>query len=144
MFELTPFDRRRQFFSYDPFKDFFDFDRRFFGSPMMADFKTDVRDAGDSYVLEAELPGFKKEDIHIDIDGDYLTISAERSYDNDQKNQKDNYIKRERYYGSFSRSFDLSGIKSEAISAAYKRGVLTLTMPKKDGTLPSSRRLEIE
>ena len=97
----------------------------------------------DAYVLEADLPGVKKEDIHIDIDGDRLSISAQRSSTNEEKDSDGNYIRCERSYGSFSRSFDISGVRSEDISAAYDNGVLTLTMPKQVQAVPAARRLEI-
>ena len=71
-----------------------------------------------------------------------LTISAQRS--EEKKDEKHNVVKRERFYGSFSRSFDVSGINVDGIEAAYTDGVLTLTMPKKQELLPVSRRLEIK
>jgi HSP20 family protein len=145
MFELIPFDRRNHRVSvYDPFRAFDEMERAFFGSqqPAVLSFRTDVTDTGDSYKLEAELPGFKKDDIKIDIENDCLTISAERKADN--KEEKDNYIKRERFYGSFSRSFDVSGINVDGIEAAYNDGVLTVTLPKKAAEIPASRRLEIK
>ena len=107
-------------------------------------FRTDIQDQGDHYLLEADLPGVKKEDIHIDIDGDYLSISAQRNASREEKDDKGNYIRCERSYGSFSRSFDISSVQAEGITAAYDNGVLTLTMPKKDQTVPTSRRLEIQ
>lgn len=129
--------------AYNPFRELEDLERSFWGSNPLGEFKTDIKDNGDSYLLEAELPGFNKDDIHVDIDGGYLTISAERHSENEEKDKKGNYIKCERSYGSFSRSFDVSNVKTEEIAAEYKDGVLKLTMPKKEGTLPSSRRLEI-
>ena len=144
MFELIPFDRRtRNMTSFDPFRVFDEMDRRFFtGAPAVSAFRTDVLDTGDAFKLEAELPGFKKEDIKIDIENDCLTISAVRNADN--KEEKDNYVKRERFYGSFTRSFDVSGINVDAIEAAYTDGVLTVTLPKKAAEVPASRRLEIK
>ena len=144
MFELIPFDRHtRNMASFDPFRMLDDMDRRFFANvPAVSAFRTDVIDTGDAFKLESELPGFKKEDIKIDIENDCLTISAERSTDN--KDEKDNYVKRERFYGSFSRSFDVSGINVDGIEAAYNDGVLTVTLPKKAAELPASRRLEIK
>ena len=144
MFELIPFDRRtRNMTSFDPFRMFDEMDRRFFtGAPAVSAFRTDVLDTGDAFKLEAQLPGFKKEDIKIDIENDCLTISAVRNADN--KEEKDNYVKRERFYGSFTRSFDVSGINVDAIEAAYNDGVLTVTLPKKAAEVPASRRLEIK
>ena len=145
MFELIPFDRRNHRVSvYDPFRAFDEMERAFFGSqqPAVLSFRTDVTDTGDSYKLEAELPGFKKEDIKIDIENDCLTISAERHEHKEE--QKPNFVKRERMYGSYSRSFDVSGIDVDRISAAYTDGILTLELPKKVETPPASRRLEIQ
>ena len=144
MFELIPFDRHaRSMSAFDPFRMSDEMDRRFMNAvPSVSAFRTDVIDTGDAFKLESELPGFKKEDIKIDIENDCLTISAERKADN--KEEKDNYVKRERYYGSFSRSFDVSGINVDAIEAAYNDGVLTVTLPKKAAEIPASRRLEIK
>ena len=94
-------------------------------------------------MLEAELPGFKKEDIHVDIEDGYMTISAERSNETEKKDDKGNFVRRERSYGSFSRSFDVSSVKAEDITVEYKDGILTLTMPKKEENGPTSRRIEI-
>ncbi|MBR0159902.1 MAG: Hsp20/alpha crystallin family protein [Oscillospiraceae bacterium] len=145
MFELIPFDRRgHRMSAYDPFRMFDEMERSFFGSsqPVVSSFRTDVTDTGDAFVLDAELPGFNKDDIKIDIENDCLTISAERKMENED-NQK-NFVKRERFYGSYSRSFDVSGINVDGIEAAYTDGVLKLTMPKKVETVPASRRLEIK
>lgn len=144
MFELIPFDHHmRRIANYDPFRALDDFDRSFFGeNAMVSTFRTDVTDMGDAFKLESELPGFNKDDIKIDIENDCLTISAERKFDNEDK--KPNFVKRERFYGSYSRSFDVSGINADGIEAAYNDGVLTLTLPKKVETVPASRRLEIK
>ena len=146
MFELIPFDRRNSRVSvYDPFRMLDEMERSFFGGnnhPAVTGFRTDVTDTGDAFVLDAELPGFKKEDIKIDVENDCLTISAERKLDEEEKHK--NFIKRERFYGSFSRSFDVSGVNVDGIEAAYSDGVLKLTMPKKVETVPPTRRLEIK
>ena len=146
MFELIPFDRRGSRVSvYDPFRMFDDMERSFFGNgthPTLSAFRTDVTDTGDAFVLDAELPGFKKEDIKIDVENDCLTISAEHKVDEEEK--KKNFIKRERFYGSYSRSFDVSGVNVDGIEAEYADGILKLTMPKKVETVPPTRRLEIK
>lgn len=146
MFELIPFERRgNRVSAYDPFRMLDEMERSFFGGnnhPAMSTFRTDVTDTGDAFVLDAELPGFKKEDIKIDVENDCLTISAERKLDEEEKQK--NFIKRERFYGSFSRSFDVSGVNVDGIEAAYNDGVLRLTMPKKVETVPPTRRLEIK
>lgn len=146
MFELIPFDRTmRRMANFDPFREMDDLERSFFGNTnVVSAFRTDVTDTGDTYKLEAELPGFKKEDIKIDIENDCLTISAERKLENDDKDNKGNFVKRERFYGSYSRSFDVTGIDTDSIEASYTDGVLTLVMPKKKEEIPASRRLEIK
>lgn len=153
MFELIPFERRsNRVANYDPFRELEEFERSVFGgSSVMGSFRTDVIDTGDSYELEAELPGFKKEDIKLDIENDILTINAEHSYDSKdaEKSEKSDkskrsYVKRERYYGSYSRSFDVSAVEVDKIEAEYNDGVLKLTMPKKAALIPASRRLEIK
>lgn len=144
MFELTPFMRRQSILNYDPFRELENIGRDFFGNGEYMRFRTDIRDTGKAYELEAELPGFAKEDIKIDVEGDYLTVSAEHKENKEEKDAQGNYIRRERYYGSFSRSFDISGVNPESISASYQDGVLKLVMPKQEAKLPSARRLEIQ
>ena len=145
MFEMMPFGRHNRMSTFDPFREMEKFEQSFFGNAWGGDFKTDIQDQGDSYLLEADLPGVKKEDIAVDIDGDRMTISAHRSAETEEKDDNSQYLRRERSYGSFSRSFDISNIKSEEISGAYHDGVLTLTLPKKNPTAPStSRRLDIQ
>jgi HSP20 family protein len=139
MFELIPFDRHiRNVAAFDPFHEM----DNFFTSSTVSPFSTDIKDTGDAFLLEAELPGFKKEDIKLDVENDVLTISAERT--EEKKEDKHSFIKRERFYGSFSRSFDVSGVNVDGITASYTDGVLTLTMPKKQELIPASRRLEIQ
>ena len=140
---LVPYARKNHTVSnFNPFHDFDELERAFFSDNALSEFKTDIQEDGDNFVLEADLPGFKKEDIQIDVENEVLTISAKRS--EEKKDEKHNVVKRERFYGSFSRSFDVSGINVDGIEAAYTDGVLTLTMPKKQELLPVSRRLEIK
>ncbi|WP_295117637.1 Hsp20/alpha crystallin family protein [Ruminococcus sp.] len=141
MYGLTPFGRTG-FGLWDAFNDF---DKNFFGDSMpINSCRTDIRDDGDKYVMESELPGFEKEDIKLDINGTQLTIAAEHSTNSDEKDEKGNYIRRERTFGSYKRSFDVSDVDTEAISAAYKNGILTLELPKKKPEEPVSKRLEIK
>lgn len=151
MFELSRRNSGNVMNTYNPFREMEDMERRFFGrgfddffrSADIAEFKTDVVDEGDHYLLEADLPGFNKEDIHLDLDGDNLTIRAER-HSNVEKKEKNQVVCVERSYGSYSRSFDLSGIRAEGIRAKYDKGVLQLILPKKEETMPASRQIEIE
>ena len=145
MFELIPFNHTvRRVPSYDPFREMQDFERSFFNNVPAASgtFRTDVIDNGESYELQAELPGFRKEDISLNVENDCLTITAERKFTEEEKNK--NFIKQERFYGSYSRSFDVSAVTVDAIEASYEDGVLKLVMPKKAEVLPASRKLEIK
>ena len=137
--------------AYNPFRDMDAWERtlwndpfNFFGDRSLCEMKTDVKDDGDRFTVEADLPGFKKEDIHLDIHGDVLTLSAERHSKHEDKNEQGKYIRCERSYGSYKRTFDISGIDTAAIKAKYTDGVLTIALPKKEPTLPESRQLEIE
>ncbi len=142
---LVPYTRRfRDLAAYDPFRTFGELERAFFSGRAPGEFRTDIRDEGDHFLLEADLPGFNKEDIHVDLDEGSLTITAERRSDFEQKDQKGNYVRCERSYGSYARSFDTSGIDTEHITAAYKDGVLKLTMPKLQKPEPTTKRLLIE
>ena len=144
MFDLTPFEfGTRSFANYDPFKEMEEMERRFFGQRTPA-FKTDIRETAQAYILEADLPGFSKEDIHAEIKNGYLTIHAERKQEQETKDEKNNYIRRERSYGSFRRTFDLSGIRAEEITASYTDGVLSLTLPKAEAKKEEVRRLDIQ
>ena len=106
-------------------------------------FRTDIVDQGNHYLLQAELPGFNKDEIRIDLTDNYLTIRAEHREEKEDK--QDKYVRRERRYGSFSRGFDVTGIDTSSISAAYKNGVLELKLPK---TTPSNesptRQIDIQ
>ena len=142
MFELMPFGYRRVS-AYNPFRDFEEMSRSFWDDSNVSAFRTDITEKDGKYILEADLPGFKKEDISVDIDKDCLTISAEHKSEENEEDAN-SYIRRERYYGSYSRCFKVKGIDTEAITAAYNDGVLTLTMPKKEPEIPAARRLEIQ
>ena len=144
MFDIMPFEKNNNRTVFNPFKELNELEKAFFGNNSIAEFKTDIRDTGSAYELEADLPGFKKEDIHIDLEGDYLTISATRNASKEEKDEKGNYVRRERCYGSFTRSFDISGIKADEITAEYSDGVLKLNMPKREEIKPTSRRLELK
>ena len=147
MFEIIPFDRHiRHLAAMDPFREFDEIERSFFGNQknLISAFRTDVVDTGDAYELEAELPGFAKEDIQLDVENDVLTVSAEHKSEKKEEDEKKNYVKRERFYGSFTRSFDVSGINVDGIEAKYENGILTLHLPKKAAEIPASRRLEIK
>lgn len=93
--------------------------------------KTDVKDAGDHYELEMEMPGVEKENIKAELKDGYLTVSAETNTRKDEKDEDGKYIRRERYSGSCSRSFYVGdGVKQEDIKAKFEDGTLKLFVPK--------------
>ena len=110
----------------------------FFNDPFFTDayhnkqslMKTDIEDNGNGYVIDMELPGYKKEDVRAELKDGYLTISANTVSENEEKDQK-NYIRRERYSGSVKRSFYVgSGLKQDDIKASFENGILKLVVPK--------------
>lgn len=142
MFGMIPFDRRDD----NAFDTFDNFARDFFrqSNTTLPAFRTDIRDAGDSYVLEAELPGFQKEDINLDLKDGILTITATHDESKEQKDDKGSYIRRERRFGSFQRAFDVTGIDETGITAAYENGILALTLPKAKPVEPETRKIAIQ
>ena len=138
MYGITTYKKN----GYDPFKDFKSLQKAFFGDENQVGIKTDIQDKGDSYVIEAELPGYTKDEINVEVNDDILTISAEKHTENNEEN-KNGYIRRERYYGSVSRSFNISEVEAGAITVKNENGVLTLTLPKKKEEIPQSHKIEI-
>ena len=92
--------------------------------------KTDVRETEDTYEVDVDLPGFKKDELSVELKDGYLTISAAKGLDKDEQDKKGKYIRQERYAGACSRSFYVGDVKPEEVSAKYKDGILKLTMPK--------------
>lgn len=138
MYSLTAFERD-PFSLLDPFSDF---DDRFVSKETIRSFKTDIREENDKFIMEAELPGFEKGEIQLDVNGDTLTLSAVHQQEQVDKS-KEHYICRERSYGSYQRRFDISGIDADQIEAEYKNGILYMILPKKQPKVPANRRLEI-
>ena len=140
--------------TYKPafFEDSFDrmFDdafKNFWGSNELATFdafKTDVIDQGDNYLLQAELPGFDKSDINIDLKDNLLTISASHK---DEKSEEDEnkYIRRERCYSSYSRSFRVDNVEPGDIDASYSNGILEVKFPKRElAAKEEVKRIEVK
>ena len=95
--------------------------------------KTDVRETEDAYEVDIDLPGFKKDEVTITVENGYLNISAAKGLDKDEQDKKGNYIRRERYAGSSSRSFYVGdAVTEEDIKAKFENGTLTLDIPKKE------------
>ena len=131
---FTPSTRKN--YGYDLFDDFFN--DSFFTAPAARTtsdlMRTDVKDDGTNYLMEMELPGFKKEEISISLEDGNLTIQAAKGLDEDEKEKKTGrYIRRERYAGSCARSFYVGDdITEEDIKAEFKHGILKIFVPKKE------------
>ena len=135
----------------DDFMDF-PFEKEFFGkkNPLYGKhaknmMKTDVRETDDTYEVDIDLPGFKKDQIDIRIENGYMTVSTAKGLDKDEKDKDGKYIRRERYAGSMSRTFYVGDIKAEDVKAKYEYGILKVTMPKKDQkAIDKSNSVQIE
>lgn len=102
-----------------------------FGKQTQSLMKTDVRELEKTYELDVELPGFGKEDIKLELDGGYLTITAEKNESKDEKNEKGQYLRRERYCGTCSRSFYVGDVlEPKDVTAKFEDGILRIRMPK--------------
>ena len=106
---------------------------------------TDVREVENGYEIDMNLPGFKKDEVEIQLQAGCLTVSAAKGLDKDEEDKKGRYIRQERYAGQCSRSFYVGDLKPEQIQAKYEDGILRLTLPKEDPkALPSPNRIEIQ
>lgn len=142
MFELIPFEcRPHRMVPMDPFREMNEFLLGTQAKMPSGFISTDIVDSGDAFELTAELPGCKKEDIAISIEDELLTLSAEHKQESEEK--KPNYVRRERFCGSYKRSFNISGIDAEHIEASYCDGVLNVKLPKRKEEIPASRTIEI-
>lgn len=135
MFGLTPY-RRRMFPNYW-FRDFFNED--FTGQ--MSTIRADIYEDGNNLVIEAEVPGFNKDEVKVEVHGDQLTISAQRDQDTEEKS--DNYIRRERSVNQVCRTFVIEDLDADKIEAKFENGLLRLTVPKPEKLLPKSRQIDI-
>ena len=115
-------------------KDFFGTKNPLYGKHAKNMMKTDVRETEDSYEVDIDLPGFKKDEVSVQLHDGYITISAAKGLDKDEKDKKSGkYIRRERYTGSCQRSFYVGeNLTKEDIKGEFKHGILTLNVPKKE------------
>ncbi len=147
MFDLVPFRKRNEDLFGQMLKSFHDaFDTNLL-APLngnTSSFRTDIVEKDNVYLIEAELPGFTKEDIEIDVNDKYLIIRAKRNQFEEQRDDNGKTIRRERHYGEFARQFYVEGIEEEGIKAKLQDGVLKLEVPKKAKKEPSRKRIEIE
>ena len=119
-------------------------ERELYGKNARNIMKTDVHELENSYEMNVDLPGFKKENIHVDFKEGYLTVRAEKGLEKEEKKER-KVIRSERYVGSMSRSFYVGDIEPESIKCKYEDGVLTLEFPKENQPkLPETHSITIE
>ena len=130
---------------YDLFDGFFDdmFADPFFTSSNNI-MRTDITEKDGNYILDIELPGFKKEDVNLNLENGYLTISAKREHKVDNEDRKENFVRRERSFGQFSRSFYVGDVEQDEIEAHLENGILTIKLPKEEEKKAKSNRIEIK
>lgn len=103
--------------------------------------KTDIREHESGYEVDIDLPGFKKDEINLQLDSGYLTVSAAKGLDKDEQAKDGTYIRKERYAGSCSRSFYVGeGVTEEDVHAKYEDGILKLAIPKKEDKIPEGKK----
>lgn len=148
MFEMVPFRRNHNNLSSrgDYFDDFFN---NFFSedtfTPMIlknTNFKVDVKETENEYLVEADLPGINKDNISLEYENNYLTVTAKRENTVEDKSNS-NYVRRERSYGEFKRSFYIDNVDENSVNASFADGVLRITLPKKQKGKASKRRIDI-
>jgi HSP20 family protein len=116
-------------------------DKALYGKHANNVMKTDVKETDTGYEVDIDLPGFKKDEINAQLDNGYLTISAAKGLDKDEKDKKGKYIRKERYAGAMSRSFYVGeGITQEDIKAKYEDGILRLSVPKKEAKAVENKK----
>lgn len=115
----------RKFYLDDIFDDFI-------SSKKEQNMKCDIYEKDGNYHIEMDVPGFKKEDISIEASDGYLTIKAEKNSENNEEDENKNYIRRERSYGAYERSFYLGDLDQDKVEAEFKDGILKISVPKKE------------
>ena len=141
LFGESLFDR---FFDDSLEKEFFGTHNPLYGKHAKNLMKTDVKDVNDHYEVAVDLPGFQKDEVNVELENGYLTISAAKGLDKDENDKKGRYIRQERYAGACSRSFYVGDMEPEDVSAKYEDGILKLSMPKQaKKELPKSSSISI-
>ena len=126
----------------------FPFDRDFWGkkNPLYGKnaknmMKTDIREHDNGYEVDIDLPGFKKDELNVELENRYLTVSAAKGLDKDEQDKKGKYIRRERYAGAMQRSFYVGDtLTQEDIKAKYDNGILSISIPKKDAQAVETKK----
>lgn len=135
IFREDLFDNFMEDFAFPAFRSFSDMDRTLYGKRARNLMKTDVKETEEGYEVDIDLPGFKKEEIRMQLEKGSLTVSASKGIEKDEKNDNGSYIRRERYAGSMSRSFFVGEhVKEEDIRPKYENGILSFHLPKEEKT----------
>lgn len=146
MFEMIPFRKnnvtRRDDFFTPFFKNFFEDDFFTAMSNVQSNFKVDLKETEENYLVEADLPGMKKEAIDVDFENNYLVITAKR--EDSVEDKKENYVRRERHYGEFKRSFYIDNVDENNINASFNDGVLKITLPKLAKGNDKKKKIDIQ
>ena len=127
-------------------REFRNLDRRLYGKNAAREMKTDVHENDEGYEVDIDLPGFKKDELNLRLENGYLTVSAAKGLDKDEKSKKGRIIRQERYAGAMERSFYVGdAITEEDVKAKFEDGVLRLCIPKKESQkLPEHKTIMIE
>ena len=133
-------------FGFPTFPEFRDIDRKLYGRHAAREMKTDVHEHDDHYELHMDLPGFKKDELRLELENGYLTVSAAKGHDEEKKDKQGKVVRQERYAGSLQRSFYVGeSLTEQDIGARYENGVLSLTIPTRDQPkLPERKTIMIE
>jgi HSP20 family molecular chaperone IbpA len=133
-------------FDFPAFGEFGDVDKKLYGKHAPHVMKTDVKEHDDKFEVAIDLPGFKKDEIQLELQNGYLSISASKGVDKEEKDKKGKLIRQERYSGAMQRSFYVGkGITEEDIKAKFEDGVLKLDIPKKEAPkVPEKKTIMIE
>lgn len=145
MFDMVPFGknnliRREDFFS-PLLKSFLNDEFLSTMHDLQGNFKVDLKETDENYQVEADLPGIKKEAIDIEFNNNYLVISAKR--DESTEDKRENYVRRERHYGAFNRSFYIDNIDESKIDASFNDGVLRIILPKLNKGNDKKKKIDI-
>jgi HSP20 family protein len=147
---MTPYEHRRNQLAHRRPRDLFDY---LLGDDFLptfqeklttglASFNADIRETDKEYLIDAEMPGLTKDDIKLSIEDDVLTVSAEKKEETAE--EKGAYIRRERRFGSFTRSFRVENVKKDAINAKFENGVLKIRLPKQDEGVDKKQVIDID
>ena len=107
--------------------------------------KCDIYEKDGIYTMEMDIPGFDKKDVNIEVDdNDYLTVTVEKTNNEEEENEERNYVRKERSYGKYQRSFYVGDIDKDNIEASFENGILKVKMPKKEEEKSSKKTIEIQ